>query len=140
MAAEKIVPAGMAFAVQQGNHPALRPVPAVQRYTMLAEQIERLANDYQRAVFCRHQAEVIRRRWFAGWREEIAHLQARAAAGDPRFKNMTYYQLDVTARWRWSQSANGEQLMKLEQMFTAWAGMYLSSAQLEVLNHRLPPG
>ncbi len=61
-----------------------------------------------------------------------------AAAGDPRFRKMTDAQLQVTARWRWSQSAEGQYLKGLEEKFTAWAHMYLSFAEMQVLHHGLP--
>jgi hypothetical protein len=92
-------------------------------------------------VFCREQAEGSRRRWFAGSRRELAYLTARAGAGDPRFRDMTPAQLEMTARWRWSQSSPGQYLMEMENMFTNWAQMYLSFAGVEALNrHGVPPG
>jgi hypothetical protein len=107
--------------------------------TSIAEHIEHLANDFERAVFCREQAEGFRRRWFAGRQREIDYVTARAGAGDRRFKNMTPAQLDVTARLRWSQSANAQYLMELENVLTNWAQMYLSFAEVEVLNHHGAP-
>ncbi len=137
MAVQRVAPAGTTSPVQYGYRPALSqpPVPARQGEMTLAQEIENLPSDFQRAMFCREQAEAARRRWFAGRQREIEHLVDRAAARDPRFKNMTEAQLQVTARWRWSQSAQGQYLMGMESKFTAWAHMYLSFAEMEVLDH-----
>lgn len=106
----------------------------------VVERIELLPNDHQRALFCRMQAEGLRRKWFAGRQREALYVMARADGGDPRFKRMTQAQLEMTARWRWSQSSRGQYLMKLEKMFTSWAQMYLSFAEVEVLTQQgVPP-
>src|SRR4051812_33656740 len=47
-------------------------VPAARRRTTLPEEIANLANDYQRAVFCREKAESARRHWFEGGQGEMA--------------------------------------------------------------------
>jgi hypothetical protein len=143
MAVQRVAPAGRTAAVEYRDRPAIRrqPVPAARGKTSIAEHIEQLANDYQRAVFCRQQAEGSRRRWFAGSQQELAYVVARAGAGDPRFRDMTSAQLETTARWRWSQSSPGQYLMEMENMFTNWAQMYLSFAEVEALNrHGVPPG
>jgi hypothetical protein len=115
-------------------------VPAPKGETTVAEQIEHLANNYQRAVFCREHAEDSRHQWFAGRQREIAYVTARADANDPRFKNMTHAQLQMTGAWRWSQSSQGQYLNRLETKFTEWAHLYLSFAEVEALNERsLPP-
>jgi hypothetical protein len=135
MAVQRVAPAETA-AVEYRDRPAIRKqrVPVPRRKTSIAEHIEHLANDYQRAVFCREQAEGSRRRWFAGSQREFAYLTARADAGDPRFRDMTPAQLEITARLRWSQSSTGQYLMEMEKMFTNWAQMYLSFAEVEALN------
>jgi hypothetical protein len=143
MAVQRIAPAGTTPAVEYRDRPAIRqrPVPVPRSKTSIAEHIEQLANDYQRAVFCREQAEGSRRRWFAGSQRELAYVMARAGAGDPRFRDMTPPQVEMTARWRWSQSSPGQYLMEMEKMFTNWAQMYLSFAEVEALNrHSVPPG
>jgi hypothetical protein len=102
--------------------------------TTVAQQIEDLPNDYRRAVFCREHAEGFRRQWFAGMSRETAYVVQRADGGDPRFRAMTPGQLEMTARWRWSQSARARYFMELESVFTGWAQMYLSFAEVEVLS------
>jgi hypothetical protein len=141
MTVQKVSKAGATSPVQHHNRPGLRqqPVPAPNKATV-AEQIEHLANNYQRAVFCREHAEDSRLQWFAGRQREIAYVTARAAAGDPRFRNMTHSQLLMTGAWRWSQSSRGQYLSRLETKFTEWAHMYLSFAEVEALNdHGVPP-
>lgn len=130
--------------VQYQSRPGLRqqpvPVPAPRGEATIAEQIEHLATDFQRAVFCREHAEDSRHQWFAGRRREIAYVMARADAGDPRFRNMTHAQLQMTGAWRWSQSSQGRYLNRLEKKFTEWTHMYLSFAEVEALNeHGAPP-
>jgi hypothetical protein len=115
-------------------------VQAPRAETSVAEQIEHLANNYQRAVFCREHAEESRHQWFVGRQREITYVMARAGVGDPRFKRMTHSQLQMTGAWRWSQSSQGQYLSKLEAKFTEWAHMYLSFAEVEALNeHGVPP-
>ena len=136
MAVQRVAPAGTSAAVEYRDRPAIRQrtVPVPRGRTSIAEHIEHLANDYQRALFCRQQAEGSRRRWFAGSQRELAYLMDRAGAGDPRFRDMTPAQLEMTARWRWSQSSQGQYFMEMETMFTNWAQMYLSFAEVEALN------
>ena len=136
------VTAGATSPIQYRNGPALQRqrVPAPRGETTLAEQIQHLANNFQRAEFCREHAEDSRRQYFVGRQREIAYVMARADAGDPRFKNMTRAQLQMTGAWRWSQSSQGQYLSKLETRFTDWAHMYLSFAEVEALNEQgVPP-
>jgi len=115
-------------------------VPAARQEPSIAEQIDLLPDDFQRAMFCREHAEDYRRRWFAGRQREIAYVLSRAAANDSRFRNMTRAELMMTAQWRWSQSADGQLLWTLESTFTGWAKMYLSFAELAMLgSHGTPP-
>jgi hypothetical protein len=130
MAMQRTTGAGTNAPVEPRYRPSLRAraVPVPRHEATVAEQIEHLPDDHQRAVFCRGQAEAFRRQWFAGMQREMAYVMTRADDGDPRFRNMTYAQLEMTARWRWSQSSRGQHLMQLEGVFTNWARMYLSFA------------
>jgi hypothetical protein len=101
-----------------------------------AEEIDRLPNDYQRALFCRRQSEFYRRGWFAGCAREVARLRRLAEDRDPRFRDMTTAQLEITARWRWSQSAKGNLCTQLEHIYAEWTHMYLAFAELEALHRR----
>ena len=141
MTVQKFPKARVSSPVQYPTRPGLRqrPVPAPKGEPTLAEQIEHLANDYQRALFCREHAEDSRHQWFAGRQREIAYVMARANAGDPRFKNMTHAQLQMTGAWRWSQSSQGQYLGSLETKFSEWAHTYLSFAEIEALNERSMP-
>ena len=142
MTVQKVSTAGATSPVQYQSRPGLRqqPVPVPKGETTVAEQIEHLATNFQRAVFCREHAEDSRHQWFAGRQREIAYVVARADAGDPRFKNMTRAQMQMTGAWRWSQSSQGQYLSRLETKFTEWAHMYLSFAEVEALNeHGAPP-
>ncbi len=141
MAVQRVTQTEMTSPVEYRYRPALRrpPVPVPRGGTTVAEQIARLADDYQRALFCRKRAEGARRQWFAGSQREIGYVMARADAGDPRFKKMTYGQLEMIGRWRWSQSSRGQYLMNVDEKFTQWAQMYLSFAEMEVLNHHGVP-
>jgi len=115
-------------------------MPAPRREASIAEEIELLPDDYQRALYCRRHAEAYRRRWFAGRQREIDYVLGRAHARDPRFRTMTPAQLLITAQWRWSQSADAQYLFTLESTFSGWAQMYLSFAEMEVLSrHAAPP-
>ena len=136
MVVQKVSPAGTYSPVHYGGRPAVRqqPAPTPRGETTIAEQIDHLASDHQRAVFCREQAERSRRQWFAGCQREIAYVMARADHGDPRFKNLSRAQLEMTGRWRWSESSRGQYLSWLETRFTDWAQMYLSFAEVEALN------
>jgi hypothetical protein len=100
MAIQWTTPAETTSPVEYRYQPSLRqqPVPVPRGGTTVAEQIGHLANDYQRAVFCREHAETFRRLWFAGKQRELDYVIDRADEGDPRFKNMTYAQLETTAR------------------------------------------
>jgi hypothetical protein len=103
------------------------------------QEIDDLADDYQRALFCRKQAESYRRHWFAGREREIAYVMERAYAGDARFRRMTVAQLEKTARWRWSQSAYAQYFSRLEKTYSEWAHMYLAFAEVQVLNRGEKP-
>jgi hypothetical protein len=143
MAVQRVAPASENSPPGYQYPPAARQqsVAVPRREMTVAEQLEDFADDYQRAMFCRKEAERARRQWFAGRQREIAHVVAMARAGDPRFRTMSSAQVEMTARWRWSQSAKGQYLMNLESKFTGWAEMYLSFAEVEVLNQRrVPPG
>ncbi len=142
MAVQRVAPTENTSPVQFGYRPAVsRPPVAARRPELtIAEQIDHLPDDYRRALFCRAHAEAARHRYFAGRQQEIARVVELAAAGDPRFRAMTPAQLQVTARWRWSRSAEGQYLASLEGKFTGWAHLYLSFAEMEFLNrHGLPP-
>ena len=142
MAVQRVAPARTTSPAHVGYRPAVShpPVPARRREMTVAQQIDQLPDDYHRALFCREQAEAARHRYFAGRQQEIARVVELAAAGDPRFRAMTPAQLQVTARWRWSRSAEGQYLASLEGKFTGWAHLYLSFAEMEFLNrHGLPP-
>ena len=142
MTVQKVPTARATSPIQHRNRPGLQqqPVPAPRGEPTLAEQIQQLANNYQRAEFCREHAEDSRHQYFVGRQREIAYVMARADAGDPRFKNMTHTQLQMTGSWRWSQSSLGQYLSNLETKFTNWAHMYLSFAEVEALNgHGVPP-
>src|SRR5689334_1033728 len=130
--------AGAYSSVQYWDRLALRQhsAPTLTDEATVAEQIEHLASDYERAVFCREQAERYRRQWFAGSQKAISYVMARANAGDPRFKNMSDLALQITGRWRWSHSSQGQYLSKLETTFTGWAQLYLFFAEVEALSGR----
>jgi hypothetical protein len=98
------------------------------------QELDDLTNDYQRALFCRRQAEAYRRKWLAGREREMAYLLERVYADDARFRGMTSAELEITARWRWSHSAHGHHFMNLEQKYSEWAHLYLAFAELETLN------
>jgi hypothetical protein len=136
MAVQRVIPDRAASPVTMRPQAAVRQRPAaaprVQR--SIAEQMELLADDYRRAVFCREQAENFRNQWFAGQDREIAYVRDRAYAGDPRFRSMTPAQLVVTGRWRWNGSADARYLSALENAFTGWAQLYLAFAQVDLLN------
>ena len=142
MAEQRVTRTRTTSPVGHRDPPALRqqPAPVPRGGASVAARIEHLANDYQRAMFCRELAEGSRRQWFVGGQREVAYVIARADAGDGRFKKMTQAQLEMTARWRWSQSSRGQYLTRLESKFTTWAQMYLSFAEVEMLNqHGVPP-
>ncbi len=142
MAVQRVIPEGAFPPVRSRNGSALRqrPMPAPRSETSVAEEIELLPNDYQRALFCRKHAEEYRRRWFAGRQREIAYVFGRADARDPRFTRMTQAELQMTGQWRWAHSADAQYLFTLESTFTGWAQMYLSFAEMEVLSrHAAPP-
>jgi hypothetical protein len=136
MVVQGVPQAGTYSPVDHLDRPTLRQrrTPTLRGEITVAEQIEHVATDYQRAVFCREHAEHSRRRWFAGRQREIAYVMGRAEGGDPRFRNMSRAQLQMTGAWRWSQSSQGQYLRKLEATFTDWAQMYLSFAEVEALN------
>jgi len=103
-----------------------------------AEQLELLPDDYHRALFCRHHAEAYRREYFAGRDREVAYVTELAQAGDPRFKGMRPFDLEITGKWRWTKSARGLHLKRLERRYTAWASMYLAFAEVQVLHQARP--
>ena len=143
MAVQRVIPEDAFPPVRSRNGSALRqrPMPAPRREASIADEIELLPDDYQRALYCRRHAETYRRRWFAGRQREIDYVLGRADARDPRFRRMTPAELLITAQWRWSQSADAQYLFTLESTFSGWAQMYLSFAEMEVLSrHAAPPG
>jgi hypothetical protein len=129
MAVQRVIPDTAPQVTRTRSAVRPPPAPAPRREASIAEQIDHLPDDYQRAMFCREQAEDYRRQWFAGREREIAYVQARAEARDPRFRRMTPEQLLRTAQWRWSQSARAQLLWTLESTFSGWAKMYLSFAR-----------
>jgi hypothetical protein len=105
-----------------------------------AQVIDRIAGDYERAVYCRTQVEEYRRRWFAGRAREIAYVAERANAGDPRFRRLTPGQIDLIGRLRWSESGLGQKLAGLEERYTRWMRMYLAFAEYQVpIKHIIVP-
>ena len=141
MAVQRVIPDWAASPVTTRPQAAVRQrsTAAARVQRSIAEHMASLADDYQRAMFCREQAENFRNQWFAGQDREIAYVRNRALAGDPRFRAMTPAQLVVTGRWRWNGSADARYLSALENAFTGWAQMYLAFAQVELLNQRLAP-
>lgn len=113
--------------------PQKEPAPVPLDGPSPAELIERLPSDYDRATWCRHQAERCRRMWYAGRREQIEYVRERAFAGDRRFRRFSLAELDAIGKYRWSHSEAGQRLRQRERTFTEWARMYQSSVETDAL-------
>jgi hypothetical protein len=90
-----------------------------------------LADDYERAMYCRTMAEQFRRRWFAGRAREIAYVAERADRGDRRYRRLTAAQIDMVGRLRWSESGLAQVLARREERYVGWMQMYLAFAQYQ---------
>jgi hypothetical protein len=107
-----------------GRHPSTTDRPA--------NGLDQMTDDYQRAWYCRTQAEAAREKWFAGRAREIDYVVGRADSGDPRFCDMSDRELEITGRTRWSQSLEAQKLQNIEQRYGRWAELYLAFAQFEL--------
>ncbi|GLH99761.1 hypothetical protein [Phytohabitans aurantiacus] len=107
-------------------------IPASRHAALPVDVIERLGDDYERAMYCRAQAEKYRHQWFEGRAEEIAYVRERKEAGDPRFRRLTPGQVDLIGRLRWSESGMGQALAGREQRYTRWMKIYLAFAEYQV--------
>lgn len=118
-----------------GRAPLRERIPrrsATRRAATPVDVIDRLADDYERAMYCRAQAENYRRRWFEGRANEIAYVQERKDAGDHRFRRLTPGQVNLIGRLRWSESGLGRALAGREERYTRWMRMYLAFAEYQV--------
>jgi len=94
------------------------------------DEIDALANDWERSDHCERLAAYYRNLWFVGQRQEIDYVVERARLGDFRFKKMNRAQKEATGRQRWARSADARDFVEGEQMYTRWALLYAARASL----------
>jgi hypothetical protein len=92
-------------------------------------ELDRMADDAERAQHCQSKAEEMRRDYFRGEADVIGDL-TRSKSGQYRLKSER--ELIAMARKRWADSVLAKDLLQRELFYSRWAGEYATMYHLQL--------